>query len=232
MKLPRRQFLHLVAGAAALPTISRVAWAQAYPARPVRVVVPFAPGGVNDITARLIGQWLSERLGQQFIIENRPGAATNIATEAVARAAADGYTARRLRLSTAWHASTTRCRLSRHVGIHLLILGPVEDGTMPKPVRIRGMAIWDRHDLDEAFERLKPNSADALRLCCSHLSASLRRWKVSELGVRGHICERVRVPFRELFGVATIIIRIVRLQLLVRKQNDAVPFILSGAHTR
>jgi tripartite-type tricarboxylate transporter receptor subunit TctC len=92
MKLPRRQFLHLAAGAATLPALSCVAWAQAYPARPVRIVVPFAPGGVNDITARLIGQWLSERLGQQFIIENRPGGGGNIGIEAVVRSPADGYT--------------------------------------------------------------------------------------------------------------------------------------------
>ncbi len=92
MKLPRREFLHLAAGAAALPAVSRIAWAQAYPSRPVRLIVGFAPGGTTDITARLIGQWLSERLGQQFLIENRTGAATNIATEAVVRAPADGYT--------------------------------------------------------------------------------------------------------------------------------------------
>jgi tripartite-type tricarboxylate transporter receptor subunit TctC len=92
MKLPRRRFLHLAAGAAALPAVSRFARAQAYPTRPVRIVVGFAPGGGVDITARLIGQWLSERLGQQFIIENRPGAGTNIATEAVVRAPPDGYT--------------------------------------------------------------------------------------------------------------------------------------------
>jgi tripartite-type tricarboxylate transporter receptor subunit TctC len=92
MKLPRRQFLHLAAGAAALPAISRFAWAQAYPARPVRLVVGFPPGGTGDIVARLVGQWLSERLGQPFIIENRAGAASNIATEAAVRAPSDGYT--------------------------------------------------------------------------------------------------------------------------------------------
>jgi tripartite-type tricarboxylate transporter receptor subunit TctC len=92
MKLSRRQSLHLAAGAAALPVTSRIARAQAYPTRPVRLIVGFAPGGTTDITARLIGRWLSERLGQQFIIENRPGAASNIATEIVVRSPADGYT--------------------------------------------------------------------------------------------------------------------------------------------
>jgi tripartite-type tricarboxylate transporter receptor subunit TctC len=92
MKLPRRSFLRLAAGAAALPAMPRVARAQAYPTRPVRFVVGFPPGGVNDITARLIGQWLSERMGQNFLVDNRSGAAGNIGTEAVVRAPADGYT--------------------------------------------------------------------------------------------------------------------------------------------
>ena len=92
MKLPRRQFLHPAAGAAALPAVSRFAWAQSYPTRPVRIIVGFAAGGPNDILARLMGQWLSERLGQPFVIENRPGAGSNIATEAVVRAPPDGYT--------------------------------------------------------------------------------------------------------------------------------------------
>src|SRR6266446_4002219 len=87
MKLPRRQFLHLAAGAAALPAVSRAARAQTYPTRPVRIIVGFAPGGATDLMARLIGQWLSERLGQPFVIENRPGANSNIGTEAVVRAA-------------------------------------------------------------------------------------------------------------------------------------------------
>jgi tripartite-type tricarboxylate transporter receptor subunit TctC len=92
LKLPhRRQFL-LMAGAAALPAVSHFAWAQTYPTRPVRLVVGFAPGGVVDIVGRLIGQSLSERLGQPFVIENRPGAGSNIATEAVVRAPPDGYT--------------------------------------------------------------------------------------------------------------------------------------------
>ena len=92
MKLPRRTFLHLAAGAAALPAASRFAWAQAYPARPVRLIIGYPPGSGPDINARLIGQWLSERLGQPFVIDNRPGAGSNIGTEAVVRAPADGYT--------------------------------------------------------------------------------------------------------------------------------------------
>jgi tripartite-type tricarboxylate transporter receptor subunit TctC len=92
MKLPRRNFLRLAAGAAVLPAVSGIARAQAYPSRPVHLMVGFAAGGGYDIVARLIGQWLSERLGQPFVIENRPGAGTNIATEAVVRAPPDGYT--------------------------------------------------------------------------------------------------------------------------------------------
>src|SRR5262245_17835278 len=92
MKLSRRRFLHLAASAAVLPVVPRVARAQAYPSRPVRIVVGFPAGGTSDIVARVLGQWLSERLGQQFVIENRPGAGGNLATEAVARAAPDGYT--------------------------------------------------------------------------------------------------------------------------------------------
>ena len=92
MKLPRRRFLHLAAGAVALPGVSPIARAQAYPSRPVRIIVGFPPGGPNDLHARLIGQWLSERLGQPFVVENRPGAGGNTGTEAVVRAPADGYT--------------------------------------------------------------------------------------------------------------------------------------------
>ncbi len=93
MRLPhRRQFLRWAAGAATLPPVSRVGWAQAYPSRPVRLIVPFGSAGATDITARIIGQWLSERLGQSLIIENRPGAGSNLGTEAVVRSAADGYT--------------------------------------------------------------------------------------------------------------------------------------------
>jgi tripartite-type tricarboxylate transporter receptor subunit TctC len=92
MKLPRRRFLQAAAAAATLPAMSPIAWAQTYPWRPARIIVGYAAGGGVDISARLVGQWLSERLGQQFVIENRPGAGTNIATETVVRAAPDGYT--------------------------------------------------------------------------------------------------------------------------------------------
>jgi tripartite-type tricarboxylate transporter receptor subunit TctC len=92
MKLLRRTFLHLAAGAAAQPAVSRIARAQTYPTRPVHIVVGFAAGGSSDITARLVGQWLSERLGKPFVIDNRPGGGSNLGTEVVARAPADGYT--------------------------------------------------------------------------------------------------------------------------------------------
>jgi tripartite-type tricarboxylate transporter receptor subunit TctC len=105
LKLSRHQFLHLAAGAAALPTLSRMVWAQAYPTRPVRIVVGFAAGGATDISARLIGQWLSERLGQQFIIENRPGAGSNIAAQAVVNASPDGYTLLLVNIGSAANAT-------------------------------------------------------------------------------------------------------------------------------
>src|SRR5258707_3228987 len=92
MTLLRRQFLHLAAGAAALPALSRMSWAQTYPSRPVRLLIGFSAGGGADIVGRLIGQWLQERLGQPVVIQNRPGAGTNVATEALVRAPADGYT--------------------------------------------------------------------------------------------------------------------------------------------
>jgi tripartite-type tricarboxylate transporter receptor subunit TctC len=104
MQHSRRQFLHLAAGAAALPAVSHIARAQTYPTRPVRLIVGFAPGGATDILARLMGQWLSERLGQPFIVENRPGATGNVGTEAVVKAPADGYT---LLLTTSVNAINT-----------------------------------------------------------------------------------------------------------------------------
>jgi tripartite-type tricarboxylate transporter receptor subunit TctC len=105
MKLPRRQFLHLAAGAAALPAASRIEMAQAYPSRPVRLMVGFPAGVATDITARLIGQWLSERLGQPFVIENLPGADSNLATERVVKAPPDGYTLLEISSANAQNAS-------------------------------------------------------------------------------------------------------------------------------
>jgi len=105
MKLPRRKFLHLAAGAIALPTVPQIARAQAYPTRPVRIIVGFAPAGATDIFTRLIAQSLSERLGQQFVVENRPGAATNLAVEAVVRSPPDGYTLLGFDLSAAANAT-------------------------------------------------------------------------------------------------------------------------------
>jgi tripartite-type tricarboxylate transporter receptor subunit TctC len=115
VKLPhRRQFLHLAAGAAALTALSRTASAQAYPTRPVRVIVPFAPAGTSDIAARLMGPWLSERLGQQFVIENRPGGSTTIGTEAVVRAPADAWTPEPLLASNSYYSDSllTLCESS------------------------------------------------------------------------------------------------------------------------
>ena len=114
MKLPRRRFLHLAAGAAALPALSRVAWAQTYPTRPVRLIVGFAAGGGTDVMARLMGQWLSERLGQSFIIENRPGASSNLATEVVVNAPPDGYT---LLVATAANAINATLYTTLHFNI-------------------------------------------------------------------------------------------------------------------
>jgi tripartite-type tricarboxylate transporter receptor subunit TctC len=105
MKLPRRQFLHLAAGAAAFPVVSRIAKAETYPSRPVRIIVAAAAGGTTDITARLIGQWLSERLGQAFLVENRPGGNSNIGTEAAVRASPDGYTLLMVTTTAAINAS-------------------------------------------------------------------------------------------------------------------------------
>ena len=105
MKLPRRRFLHLAAGAAALPAVSRFAWAQTYPSRPVRLIVGFPPGGVADMFGRLMGQLLSERLGQQVVVENRAGAGGNLAVEAVLKAAPDGYTLLMIGSNNAWNVT-------------------------------------------------------------------------------------------------------------------------------
>ena len=105
MKLPRRTFLHLAAGAVALPTVSRIATAQTYPSRPVRLIAGFPPGGVVDMFARLTGQLLSDRLGQPFVVENRAGAGGNLAVEAALKAAPDGYTLLMIASNNAWNAT-------------------------------------------------------------------------------------------------------------------------------
>jgi tripartite-type tricarboxylate transporter receptor subunit TctC len=105
MELPRRRFLHLAAGAAAFPVVSRLAWADTYPSRPVRLIVGFPAGSPPDILGRLMGRWLSERLGQPFVIEDRPGAGGNVGTEVAARAPADGYTLLQVTSSNVWNAS-------------------------------------------------------------------------------------------------------------------------------
>jgi tripartite-type tricarboxylate transporter receptor subunit TctC len=127
MKLPRRQFLHLVAGAAALPALSRIAPAQAYPTRPVRIVCGYPPGGVVDIYARLISQWLSERLGQQFIVENKPGAGGTIAAETVVRAAPDGYTLLLATSADAWN-TTLYDNLKFHFARDIEAVAPMSRG--------------------------------------------------------------------------------------------------------
>jgi tripartite-type tricarboxylate transporter receptor subunit TctC len=112
MRLPRRRFLQIAAGAAALPAVSSIARAQSYPTKPVRLIIGYPPGGSADITARLTGQWLSERLGQPVVVESRPGAATNLATEAVVRAAPDGYTLLLVAPANAINATLYESRLS------------------------------------------------------------------------------------------------------------------------
>ena len=141
MKLPRRQFLHLAAGAAALPAVSRIAWAQTYPTRPVRIIVGYAPGGGPDILARLMGQWLSERLGQQFVIENRPGAGGNIATEAVVRAPAG-----RLHASLGQHVERDQRDALRQAQFQFPSRHRAGRGHHPRALRHGGQSISSRQD--------------------------------------------------------------------------------------
>ena len=145
MKLPhRRQFLHLAAGAVALPAVSRIARAQTYPTRPVRIIVVAAAGGAADITARLMGQWLSERLGQPFIIENRPGAGGNIGTEAVVRASPDGYTLLLVGLNNAVSATLYRLVSAVLATVRAVRLRFAVCSRKARPPDTSGVTGWDR----------------------------------------------------------------------------------------
>jgi tripartite-type tricarboxylate transporter receptor subunit TctC len=220
MKLPRRDFLHLAAGAAALPAASRLTRAQAYPARPVRVIVPFAPAGDTDLVARLIGQWLSERLGQPFVIENRPGAGTNIGTEAVERAAADGYT---LLLVTA--ANAINATLYDKLNFNFIRdIAPVA-GIMRVPYVMVVNPSVPAKSVPEfiAYARAnprKPNMASAGTGAGSHIAGELFKMMA---GV-----DMVHVPYR---GVAPALTDLLggQVQVTFASMPSVIDYIKSGA---
>jgi len=220
MKLPRRQFLHLAAGGAALPVVSRAARAQAYPTRPVRMIVPFAPAGSSDLTARLIGQWLSERLGQQFVIDNRPGAGTNIGTEAVERAAADGYT---LLLVTA--ANAINATLYDKLNFNFIRdIAPVA-GIMRVPYVMVVNPSVPAKSVPEfiAYARAnprKPNMASAGTGAGSHIAGELFKMMA---GV-----DMVHVPYR---GVAPALTDLLggQVQVTFASMPSVIDYIKSGA---
>jgi len=188
MKLPRRNFLHLAAGAAALPVVARFASAQAYPTRPVRLVVGYAPGGAGDISMRLLGQWLSERFGQQFIVENRTGAGTNIATESVVRAAADGYT---LLISSA--ANAINATLYDRLNFNFIRDTTPISGTIRVPHVIVVHPSFSAKTLPEFIAYAKANPGKLT-------------WASPGVGTAGHVCgelfkmmaslNMVHVPYR------------------------------------
>jgi tripartite-type tricarboxylate transporter receptor subunit TctC len=188
MKLLRRQFLHLAADAAALPAVSRIAWAQSYPSRPVRLVVGYAPGGAGDTSARLLGQWLSERFGQQFIVENRTGAGTNIATESVVRAAADGYT---LLISSA--ANAINATLYDRLNFNFIRDTTPISGTIRGPHVIVVHPSFSAKTLPEFIAYAKANPGKLT-------------WASPGVGTAGHVCgelfkmmaglNMVHVPYR------------------------------------
>jgi tripartite-type tricarboxylate transporter receptor subunit TctC len=188
MKLPRRQFLHLGAGAAALPAVSRIARAQAYPTRPVRIIVGYAPGGSTDIAARAIGQWLSERLGQTFVIDNRPGAGANIAAETVVRAAPDGYT-----LLLVSSADTINATLYPKLSFNFLRdIAPVASMTRQPQVMLANPSLPAKTFVELiAYAKANPgkvNTASAGIGAISHLSGELLKMMA---GV-----DLVHVPYR------------------------------------
>jgi hypothetical protein len=159
MKLPRRGFLHLAAGAAALPVVSRNAVAQAYPARPVRLIVGFPAGSSADIAARLMGQWLADRLGQSFVVENRPGAGSNIAAEMVVRATPDGYT---LLHMTATNAINATNRLSLRSRVRAARQAHREDRALARLARHGHVAAHHARELARE-SKAEPRSAVAAR---------------------------------------------------------------------
>jgi tripartite-type tricarboxylate transporter receptor subunit TctC len=219
MKLPRRRFLHLAAGAAALPAVPRTARAQGYPARPVRIIVGYAPAGAGDISARLMGQRLSERLGQQFLIENRPGAGTNIATEAVVRAAPDGYT---LLMSSA--ANAINATLYERLNFNFIRdLTPVA-GIMRVPHVIVVQPSFPAKTLPEFIAYAKANPGKLA-------------WASPGVGTAGHVCGElfkmmaglniVHVPYRG-GGAAMADLLSGQLQAYVGAMTSSLEYVRAG----
>jgi tripartite-type tricarboxylate transporter receptor subunit TctC len=221
MKLPhRRQFLHLAVGAAALPTLPRIARAQTYPSRPVRLIVGYAPAGAGDISTRLMGQWLSERLGQQFIVENRPGAGTNIATEAVVRAAQDGYT---LLMSSA--ANAINATLYERLNFNFIRdLTPIA-GIMRVPHVIVVHPAFSAKTLPEFIAYAKVNPGKLA-------------WASPGVGTAGHVCgelfkmmaglNMVHVPYRG-GGAAMADLLSGQLQAYVGAMTSSLEYVKAGS---
>jgi tripartite-type tricarboxylate transporter receptor subunit TctC len=221
MKLPhRRQFLHLAVGAAALPTLPRIARAQTYPSRPVRLIVGYAPAGAGDISTRLMGQWLSERLGQQFIVENRPGAGTNIATEAVVRAGQDGYT---LLMSSA--ANAINATLYEKLNFNFIRdLTPIA-GIMRVPHIIVVHPSFSAKTLPELIAYAKANPGKLA-------------WASPGVGTAGHVCgelfkmmdglNMVHVPYRG-GGAAMADLLSGQLQAYVGAMTSSLEYVKTGS---
>src|SRR5262245_42721600 len=219
MKLSRRNFLHLAAGASALPAVSRSGWAQAYPSRPVRIIVGYAPAGAGDISMRLMGQWLSERLGQQFVVENRPGAGTNIATEAVVRATPDGYT---LLMSSA--ANAINATLYDKLNFNFIRdLTPIA-GIMRVPHVIVVHPSFPAKSLPEFIAYTKANP-------------SKLAWASPGVGTAGHVCgelfkmmaglNMVHVPYRG-GGAAMADLLSGQLQVYVGAMTSSLEYVKAG----
>jgi tripartite-type tricarboxylate transporter receptor subunit TctC len=219
MKLPRRTFLHLAAGAAALPAVSRIASAQAYPSRPVRLIVGAPAGGGFDIVARLMGQWLSERLGQSFVIENRPGAGSNIATEAVVRALPDGYM---LLLVTAANAINTSLyeRLSFNLSRDI---APVAGITRVPEVMVANLSVPSR-TIPECIAYAKANPGKLTMASGgvgtpSHLAGELFK---TMIGV-----DMLHVPYR---GIAPALTDLLggQVQVMFASMPSSIEYIRAG----